>query len=267
MSYQISPPEKQRQRHFPTMRVVVALMLREMSTTHGRSPGGYIWAVLEPVGGIALLSVIFAAGFRNPPIGISFAMFFATGLLPFTMYSDIHGKISTCFMFSKQLLSYPPVTFVDAVIARFLLNIVTQILVGYIIFGGCLILFNTRTNLDLVVIFQAYSLAAFLGLGIGTLNAYLFTRFNVMQRFWSILMRPLVLVSGVLIPLENIPQPYRDYLWYNPLIHATGLMRSGFYSTYEAKYVSPMYVMGVSLVCLMLGLLLASRYQNDLLTR
>ena len=40
------------------LRVVFALIIREMSTTYGRSAGGYIWAILEPVGAIALMSLV-----------------------------------------------------------------------------------------------------------------------------------------------------------------------------------------------------------------
>lgn len=254
-------------RRFATLRSITALMLREMSTSYGRSPGGYIWAVLEPVAGITLLSLVFSAGFRNPPIGISFAMFYASGMLPFMMFSDIHGKIATSLMFSKQLLAYPTVTFIDAVLARFFLNMITLLLVGYLIMAGCLIMFETRTTLNLPVIVQSYALAACLGLGVGTFNSFMFTRFNIMQRFWAILMRPMFLISGIILPLGTIPQPYRDYLWYNPLMHVTGMMRSGFYPEYEANYVSVPYVMGISLACMAMGLLLLRRHHQDLLTR
>lgn len=257
----------QHRRRFATLRSITALMLREMSTTHGRSPGGYIWAVLEPAAGIALLTLVFSAAFRSPPIGVSFAIFYATGILPFMMFSEIHGKIATCLMFSKQLLAYPTVTFVDAIFARFFLNMITLLLVGYIILAGCLIFFTTRTTINLTIIVQAYALAACLGLGVGTLNAYVFTRFNVMQRFWSILMRPMFLISGIILPYGMFPQPYRDYLWYNPLVHVVGLMRSGFYSEYDASYVSVSFVMGISLVCMAMGLSLLRRHYQDLLTR
>lgn len=252
-------------RRFATLRSIAALVLREMATTNGRSPGGYAWAIIEPAAGIALLSLIFSVGFRNPPVGVSFAMFYATGILPFMMFSDIHGKIATSLMFSKQLLAYPTVTFIDAILARFFLNLITQILVGYIIFSGCLLLFETRTTLDLPVIIQAYAVSAFLGLGLGTLNAYVFTRFNIMQRFWSILMRPMFLISGVILLPETIPQPYQDYLWYNPLVHVTGLMRRGFYGTYDAHYVSVAYVLGISLISMALGLMLLRRHHQDLI--
>ena len=46
-------------RSWATFRTVSALMLREMSTRYGRSPGGYAWALLEPVGAIIVMAIGF----------------------------------------------------------------------------------------------------------------------------------------------------------------------------------------------------------------
>ncbi|MGM2810355.1 hypothetical protein, partial [Bacillus cereus group sp. Bce027] len=50
-------------------RTVFALMLREMATTYGSFAGGYIWSILEPVLGIAMLAILFSMAMRSPPIG------------------------------------------------------------------------------------------------------------------------------------------------------------------------------------------------------
>lgn len=256
-----------RKRRWAMPRAVSALMLREMASTYGRTPGGYAWAILEPVAGIALLSLVFAAAFRAPPVGISFPMFYASGMLPFMMFSDLHGKIALSLLFSKQLLAYPSVTFVDAIVARLLLNLMTALLVAYLILGGCMMIFETRVDPDLPVIIEGFALSALLALGVGCLNCYLFTRFNLMQRAWSILMRPMFLLSGVVFLYEAIPPAFADYLWYNPLIHVVGIVRKGFYPGYNASYVSPVYVMVVSLICMALGLVMLRRHHRDMLHR
>lgn len=258
-------PARQSRRRFASLRAVGALILREMSTTNGRSPGGYLWAVLEPAAGIALLSLVFAAAFRNPPLGVSFPMFYSTGMLLFLTFTDIHNKVAQSLHYSRQLLAYPTVTFLDAIIARFVLNLMTQLMVGYVILMGCMLLFETRVTPDLTIIVEAFALTALLALGIGVLNCYLFTRFDVMQKVWSILMRPMFIISGVFYLFESLPETYSDFLWYNPLVHVIGLMRRGFYGTYDATYVSPAYVTGLSLVCLTAGLVLLRRNHRDLL--
>lgn len=224
-----------------------------------------MWAILEPAAGIALLTIIFAAAFHSPPIGISFAMFYATGMVPFMMFNDVQGKIATALMYSKQLLAYPTVTYLDAIIARFLLNFATQTLVAYVIFAGSYLLFETRVSIDLPTIILAHTAMAALALGFGIFNSYMFTRFPLYQRGWSIVMKPMFILSCIFFLFETIPQPYNTYLWFNPLIHPIGLMRSGFYATYDAGYVSLLYVFGLSLGLTALGLLFLRRHYRDLL--
>ncbi len=239
-------------------------MLREMATTYGRSPGGYLWAVLEPVFGIVLLSLIFSQGFQAPPLGRNFVMFYASGLMPFMIYTTISGRVAVALMFSRSLLAYPAVTFADAILARFLLNAVTQLLVAYLVIGGILIWFDTQAVLVAGPILLSLGLLALLSLGIGTLNCYLFTRFAAWQTMWSILMRPLFLVSGVFFTLDAVPDPYRSWLWWNPLNHVVGLLRAGIYPGYRADYAAPGYVLVVALVPLVTGLLLLRREARDL---
>lgn len=245
----------------------MALMLREMATTYGRSPGGYLWAVLEPLGAIALLTVIFSLGFRDPPLGTNFPMFYATGMVPFLLFMDISGKIAQSLTFSKALLSYPSVTFVDALLARFILNFITQVLVAYVVFLSILLIFETRTVPYLPSIALSISLAALLGLGVGTMNCFLFTMFPIWPRVWSVLTRPLFIVSCTLFLFDTVPQPYRDMLWYNPLVQVVGQMRAGFYPNYDATYVSLIYIIGISLGLAVAGLLLLRRFHRDLLYR
>ena len=62
------PPALPRKRT-GTVQTVIALMLREMSATYGRSSLGYLWAILEPVAGIFLLTFVFSLAFcRSWPI-------------------------------------------------------------------------------------------------------------------------------------------------------------------------------------------------------
>ncbi|MEZ5910807.1 MAG: ABC transporter permease [Paracoccaceae bacterium] len=215
-------------RRFKTLRTIMALILREMSTTYGKSPGGYIWAVVEPAAGVALLSVLFSLAFRAPPIGSSFSLFYATGLLPFMLYVDISRKIAGSLAFSKQLLFYPGVTFVDAVIARFVLNYITQILVVLVVAWGIIWMEDLQLILNVRAIILAVLMAGALGLGVGVMNCFLFRRFPIWVRVWAIMTRPLFLLSCIFVMYDHVPEPFSNYLWFNPLVQIVGQMRSGF---------------------------------------
>lgn len=252
-------------RRFATGRAVLALMLREMGTRYGRSPGGYVWALLEPMGVILILSVGFSLIMRNPALGSSFILFFATGFLPFGLYQNLSNNVARSINFSRALLFYPAVTWTDAILARFLLNTLTELLVMLILFAVLLGVTDARVLLDFSSILTAALLAAFLGLGIGVLNCALIGLMPLWAQVWSIATRPLFLMSGIFYLFSDLPQVAQSILWYNPLIHIIGLMRRGFYPTYAGDYISVAYVASVSLICLFLGVVLMGRYHRDIL--
>ncbi|MEM9249435.1 MAG: ABC transporter permease [Pseudomonadota bacterium] len=262
-------PPAARPRRFKTVRTVGAVILREMMTSYGRSPGGYAWAILQPVGGIALMSFILSTGFRirTPGLGTSFPLFLATGLLMLSMFLSIAGNVANSLMRNKPLLFYPGVKYTDTLIAGFLLTTLTQILVIYAIIGGIHIVFDLKSILDMGAVLMAIGLSAALGLGVGTLNCFLFNAFPLWGNIWGVLTRPLFLVSCVIFLFEDIPREFQDMAWWNPIIHLVALMRRGFYASYDATYASPLYVGILSMVTLTFGLLFLNRFHRTFLER
>lgn len=252
------------QRRLASLRAIGALILREMSTSYGKSPGGYLWAIAEPVGGIVLLTAIFSAGFRTPPMGTNFAIFYATGIVPFFVFMDISGKVSNAITYSKALLAYPAVTFMDALAARVLINALTQALVAYLIFSVIYFTQETRTDPQIGGIITAMVMALTFAVGVGAMNCFLFAAFPWWRHVWGILTRPLFLISCIFFIFDDIPKPYQDWLWYNPLIHVIGQMRRSFYVSYTGDYVNFVYFFGVSLGLMVVGLALLLRYHRDL---
>ena len=79
------------------------------------------------------------------------------------------------------------------------------------------------------------------------------------------LTKPLFIVSGMFYTFESLPPEAQAVLWYNPLIHAIGLMRSGFYAGYNAGYVAPLYVLAIAGGCFLIGAYLLRRHRSALL--
>lgn len=256
-----------RTRSFASARSILALMLREMSTRYGRTPGGYIWAILEPVGALAVMSVVFAILLRSPPLGNSFVLFYASGYLAYTMAGNITGQVQGAISFSKPLLMYPAVSWIDAILAKFLLNFLTNTAVMIVVLFGVLQFTPATATLSFGPIILAVVLAAFLGLGIGSLNCVLVGLFPAWGQVWGIITRPLFLAAGVIFIYENMPASVQGILWYTPWIHITGLFRTGVYPTYTPDYISIPLVLIWTLVPMALGLLLLRRYYQDILNR
>ncbi len=262
MSFAPQPP-----RSFRMSRTIAALVIREMSTTYGRTALGYLWAILEPVAGLFLLTFVFSLAFRAPPLGTNFPLFYASGLLPFMAYVDVSQKISVSLRFSKALLAFPAVTYADAIIARFLLNSLTHIMVIMIVLTSIILLYRIDVTLDFPAIALAILMALSLGAGVGVLNCFLLSMYPAWERTWAVMTRPLMIISCILFMFDAVPEPYRSWLWYNPLIHITGQMRQGIYQTYDSSYVSATYVFLFALTMLGLGLVLLGRYHRDIINQ
>lgn len=260
-----SRPIRQPSVLFKTTRTIVALMLREMGSTYGRSPGGYVWAILEPVGIIIVLATAFSLLIRTPSLGTNFILFYATGYLSFSLYSNLSSKVETSLRYSRPLLAYPGVTWLDAVLARFALNIITGATVMCIVLTGILLVIDTQTAVDIRPLLTAIAMAACIGFGVGALNCVLVGLYPVWGQLWNIVSRPLFLASCVLFIFEDVPTPVQSILWWNPLVHVTGLFRTGIYPTYHATYVSLTYGFGVGLTLTALGLIfLRAHYKRVL---
>lgn len=249
---------------FAGTRAISALMLREMSTTYGRSPGGYLWAILEPVAAVALLSFVFSYALQTPPIGNNFSLFYATGYLILSAFNGLNQKLGIAIRFSKPLLAYPKVSYMDAVLARFVLNALTQALVIFIVLAGIILVMDLQVTISFPRVLHAFLMLLALSFGVGVLNCFLISMFPVWQQIWSILTRPLFIISGIFFLIDNLPESYRDILLYNPLAHVIMQMRSGFYATYDAPLVSAAFVYLTALICAAFGLLMLRRYHRTI---
>jgi len=236
------------------IRVLRALMLREMITRYGRSSLGYLWALAEPVAVIALLSVIFVQIAHTPPIGRSFPLFYASGYLAFHWFNDIASVVGRGVQVNRPLLAFPVITPLDTALARFLLQALTGLAVAAAVLAGVLAWQAEPVRLDPAALAIAFALAALLGLGTGLMNAWAFARSKTWELIWGVISRPLFLISCVFFSFQGLPAAAREVLWWNPLIHVVGWLRAGIYPVYDAAHVSLAYPLALGLGLVTLGL-------------
>ncbi|MEL6679036.1 MAG: ABC transporter permease [Pseudomonadota bacterium] len=247
---------------FQSVRVLFALIMREMTTRYGRSFGGYAWAILEPVGFIVVLAVAFGLLIKTPALGTSFVLFYASGFIPYHYFMEISGSTGGAVQVNRPLMQYPSVTPIDAVIARFLLSLLTLFVVTCLIFGGIFAFVAAPQVIRAKYFLLSISLGALLGLGIGTMNTVLFAFVPVWRQIWSIITRPLFIISGIFYTYDSMPEVIRTILWYNPLIHVVGYARMGLYPYYGGDYLSWAFPGLIGLGFLVTGLYLLIRHKS-----
>lgn len=250
-----------------TLRSIYALLLRDMATANGWQFGGVLWSFVRPLAAIALMAVIFSAGFRTPPVGVNYAIFFASGVVPFGVAIALSNQLGNAIVQNRRLLRYPRIAVIDTVIARLIFVLLVQACVTVFVYSFVLTIYETKTTLVIERILWSLWLATVLGWGFGMWHAYMFTVVPTYRQVWSIASTPLFLLSCVIFPFEAVPQPFQDWLWYNPLVHVVGVSRTGFYPGYDAHYAEPLLPLLAGVTMGVLGMVLLSQERGKLLAR
>ncbi|MEI6537228.1 MAG: hypothetical protein WCN98_17935, partial [Verrucomicrobiaceae bacterium] len=154
------------------VRVVGALIRREMRAHGGESRLGYLWAVIEPILHLLAYLVIFEYIIkRRSPLGGSVPLFLLTGIVPYFFYSKMATYVSGAIVSNKSLLNLPPVKPIDVVVARVVLESATYLFATFIMFTGLFLAGNADAiPYDPLAVMQACTLAICLGLGVGMIN-------------------------------------------------------------------------------------------------
>ena len=242
-------------------RVITALLFREILAQYGATKVGYLWAIVLPMSQTLVLSLIFWAAGRTGIFGSDFgniALFIATGFLPLNIFIGLSSQIMQSNAANSALFGYPLVLPFDAMLARMILSTTTT-LISF--FATLLLLYQLDywdPDIDSITrTMGAATVAILLGFGMGLINSYLVLFFPSYPNIYGILTRPLMFMSGVFfLASDELPPAILDVLYYNPLLHCTEWLRSGFYSNWESRFVDFNYLIPFTVITLFLGLIM-----------
>ena len=246
-------------------RVVHALIIRETRTRFGDSKLGYGWALLEPIAHILMLSLVFAVMMRGrPPIGEEFFIFYYTGIIPYHMFVHTSSSMTYAIASNGSLLQLPLVGTFDVLMARGLLELLTDTLVAVVLLAGFGALGLGALPQDFAGVSTALLVVWLLGCGCGFLNAVINAFAKSWDKIWAQLTRLLYFCSGIFYVPGMMPEWIRDVLAWNPVLQAVDWFRSSFFREYEPHWLDRSYLLIFAVVTLLAGLGLERGLQRRL---
>lgn len=221
---------------------IAALMERELRTTFGASPISVLWAVLESVLAILILTALFYTLVAAPPLGDSFALFYASGVIPLMVVQTTVQKAAVALRAARPMLIFGRVGLFEIALAQICTAFGIQTLAGAVV----LLLVCAFTSWSLVGGFGPVFLAlSVFALGFGLFSFWLGALFTAWPRVLAMALRPLILISGVFFLIDDIGQPYASWLLANPIAQLIMAFRTGvygFYAAHEASILFPLIV-------------------------
>ena len=237
------------------VRVIVALVLRETRATYGTSQLGYLWEIITPAAGVAVLVAIFTAINRHPPFGESFALFFTTGLLTLGLFRKLGTSLMTVYDANRALMTYPPIKAPDVLYARSLLISATHLVIMIVFYSGLGYFGLAGLPAYPEKLISAFSVTFLLGFGFGATNAVLLGYFESWRHVMAVITRPLMFISAVFYVPSYMPPEIVDWLKWNPVLHCIEWMRNGYYANYDSRVLDQTYVLTVAVILTLIGLL------------
>lgn len=246
------------------LRVLHALILRELKSRYGNRRLGFAWALIEPL----LFMSVFVVGFqligRGAPSGIPVPLFFVAGFSPFFMFRDLFSEISQGTRGQQSLLMFPQVTRMDLLVSKVIVNALVSISVFIILVLG-LYFFGVSFRVeDPLGVMIGFGLMIVLGFGLGLVLGAISIRYEFVRSISEPLMgRPLFLTSGLFFTASMLPPFARDIALYNPLLHCIELIRSSLFVSFDSRYIDLGYVCMFALILVSFGLMLLGVFERQ----
>uniref|UniRef100_UPI0040486D6C ABC transporter permease n=1 Tax=Orrella sp. TaxID=1921583 RepID=UPI0040486D6C len=245
-----------------------ALILREIQTMFLSRRFGAFWVLAEPIAHITVMMSIFSFIRDRMIPGVPFALWLLAGLVPFFMMRGIIFGLMGAVSANQSLFTYRQVKPFDTYIARCTVQVMTNAAV-YLILGFGLVFFFQYAIPVYQPLQMMVSLAVmvFFAFGLGVVFSLLTHAVPDIAPVLRLVFFPLYLLSGVIFPIRWVPQPYYDWLLWNPFLHLIDMFRQYSFEHYTPlPGVNLQYPAQCALVALFIAALAYRRRQYDLVT-
>lgn len=234
---------------------LIWLSMIQLLSQYGRgSKVAFLISLAEPlimVGGIYIFRGLLRA--NTPNYGTSLFLFYASGFLPFYLFLRTSSRARATSTGPRTRL--PGLTALDIYIATITLNAVIWIAMIVAIFF-CMWLYGIEQARPASIVDCALPVLLFiiLGMGVGMINNVINRFISFWNRFYGILTRGLVFLSGVIMILDMQPLWLRAWSILNPLSHGVEWFRLGVYGRYPHNSLDKLYLVEWALIALFLGM-------------
>ena len=248
-----------------TLSVWKALFLREAITRLSNGRAAWLWLMIEPIIVIIFHLYWYSVLHVGTMYGMDISIWFMLGFSAYFLFNRVGSQCMNAVNANQTLFAYQVVKPVDTVIVRaalesFLMTVTIGLLCLTIKILGLPIYLA-----DPLLAITAWVGLGLLGLGYGLIFSVINELVPEIEKILRFIMLPLYFISGVLIPIISIPEPYYDWLMFNPIIHGVEYLRLAFGNGYIApQNLSLNYLYGFSLSSIFLGLMLHRKFAAKL---
>ncbi|HYF09855.1 MAG TPA: ABC transporter permease [Acetobacteraceae bacterium] len=231
------------------MRVVSALVLRELQSRYGKRDLSLLWVFLEPLV-LSLVIGLFHTVYGHKSMRRVFE-FYAMGYLMYFMMRSVLNRGASAVVQNLPLLVHRRVTLLDVFLARHVIEFLTIALVMFIFQVGLMVA-GAEMPVSPIQMLAALVIMLLLAQGLAFLVGAVAALFPSVERMTHVFSYLLLPVSGAFWMMDNLPRWAQDIVIWVPTVHTFELLREGQFGelyiyVYSLEYVA-YWIVGLNLL-------------------
>nr|WP_286206913.1 ABC transporter permease [Formicincola oecophyllae] len=239
------------------LRVIHALLMREIHTRYGRENIGFLWVIGEPILFCAGVAIVWTAIRPSHEHGLKMTAMVVTGYVPLTMWRHSSGRAVKAFEVNSTLLYHQLVTPLDIIVARAVLEIIGTILAGVLVVTGAVMLGYMEWPVDWGLVLAGLGFTCYFCFAFAILLAPLTERSEFLEKAMSITMYLSLPLTGAFIMTDWLPSRYQWILEASPLADSIEMIRQGVFGLKVVPHYSVPYMLASCTIMLMVGMYLS----------
>lgn len=238
---QSSRPKTFAQAFAVQVRVTGAILMRELHTRYGRENIGYLWLFGEPLllGSVIALMHSGQTGHDGEINPIALAV---CGYTIFIMFRGIVNRAEGALHGNAPLLYHRMVTVFDISFARAILEAAGTFMAFSVLLSLIIPMGYASLPVRPLSLMLGVSYVFLFSFGIANIIIGLTYENRTLERLVHLFTYFMIPLSGAFYQVNWVPQPYRDYLLYNPFPQIFELVRYGQFESATLEYVNFTYI-------------------------
>lgn len=238
------------------MRVIKALMLRELTTRFGRENIGFLWVMAEPLLFAVLVGLLWRAMKGPFESGVDIVAFVVSGYIPLVLFRSSVTRAISSFTANGGLMYHRQIKVLDLILVRFLIELIGHMM-AYLFIAlllGAFGFFPVPYDIGFLVLGWLY-FAGFT-FAVTLVVAPLSEMSEILEKIMPITTYLMVPFSGAFYLVGALSPDAAAVVLWSPPVHAMEMMRFGVFGpSIDAQY-DFLYPLKFILPCSALGLLL-----------
>lgn len=246
------------------VRVIHALMIRELTTRFGRENIGFLWIMAEPLLFAVLVGALWRLTKGAEEHGMSIIAFVVTGYIPITLFRHGVSRSVAVFTANGSLLYHRQIKIVDFIFARFIIEILGSMM-AYIFIASVLFCFREfPIPSDIGLFLAGWSVYALFTFSLCLVIAPLSEISEVMEKFIPVTTYIMIPFSGLFYMASWMKPEIREFVLLSPFVNGMEMMRKGIWGDQITAYYSVWNPIACSVVAATIGLALCRRVRRTL---